>query len=209
MVHFKTSDGWTIEAEYHPAKRGRGTVVLVHGVGAGHGEWQDLEPALWKLGLGTLAIDLRGHGGSTNGPKGRRTFESFGPGDWAGAQADLAAAQRYLVARGVAKKKIGLMGGSIGANLAGRQAADSGAPWAALLSPGMDYRGVALEIPESPTCVAASGGDPYALQTSLALVERPNVTFLQAEAGHGAQMLKDPAFVAKLLAWIEKVSAKR
>lgn len=201
-VSFKSADGWTIVGSYHPGKKGAATAILVHGVGAGRGEWQDFEPQLWKLGLGTLSIDLRGHGESKKGPAGQRTYESFSSNDWASAQEDIQAAQTFLAARGL--KKVGLVGGSIGANLSSRQAAaSSDVAWVVLLSPGIDYRGVSLsDVPGRPELVAASGGDPYALQTAMGLLNRDNVTFLQASSGHGAQMLRDPDFVKKLLAWI-------
>ncbi len=87
-VRFKTVDGWTIVGVYHPPRPGgkKGDVaVLIHGVGAGHGEWSSIEPRLWKMGLGTLAIDLRGHGESDQGPSGKRVWSQFSDHDWIAA----------------------------------------------------------------------------------------------------------------------------
>jgi len=226
-VRFKTMDGWTIAGFYHPPqpernafprdaparsrfasddRRHKGDVaILIHGVGAGHGEWSDFEPRLWKLGMGTLAIDLRGHGESDHGPSGNRVWSQFSDIDWVAAKNDILAAVNFLRRRGFSKNRIGLIGGSIGANLASRAAVGLHLPWAVLLSPGGQYRGVRLEIESGPHfCVAASPQDGYAFQTGLALLEEPNVVFLQATSGHGAQMLAHPEFVDSLLSWIKK-----
>ena len=206
LIHFKTSDGWNIAGVYYAPPKAKGAVVLVHGVGAGFGEWDTLEPKLWEMGLGTLAIDLRGHGNSALA--GKKKWSQFSDSDWASAQKDVESAVRFLNKRGFKAKQIGLIGGSIGANLASRVADQLKLPWAALLSPGQEYRGVRLRIPQNVRlCVAASPQDSYAFQTALSLVTMPNVVFLQASSGHGAQMLAHPGFVDRLLSWIAKNSA--
>ncbi len=205
LVHFKTPDGWTIAGMYYVPPKARGAVVLVHGVGAGFGEWDPLEPKLWKMGLGSLAIDLRGHGKSARA--GKKTWKDFSDSDWVSAQRDVEAAVRFLNRHGVKGKRIGLIGGSIGANLASRAAEKLHLPWEALLSPGEDYRGVRLRVSRNVRiCVAASPQDSYAFQTALSLVTAPNVVFLQSSSGHGAQMLAHPRFVERLLSWISRNS---
>ncbi len=206
LIHFKTPDGWRIAGIYYAPPKARGAVVLIHGVGAGFGEWDSLAPKLWKMGLGSLAIDLRGHGQSVLA--GKKTWKEFSDSDWISAQKDVEFAVRFLEHHGFKRERIGLIGGSIGANLASRVAEKLRLPWEALLSPGEEYRGVRLQIPQNiRVCVAASPQDSYAFQTALSLITAPNVVFLQASSGHGAQMLAHPGFVDRLLSWLSRNSA--
>jgi pimeloyl-ACP methyl ester carboxylesterase len=203
-VSFKTPDGWTIRADYTPPKKGRPVAVMAHGVSAGKSEWQPLREALAKRGVGSLAIDLRGHGESLAGPAGKTDFKGFDAArEWPKARTDIEAAAAYLKARGISARRIGYAGASIGANLAS---------WArphprflVLLSPGLDYRGVRLcRIPEGqPTFVAASPEDAYAWRTAEDYVpENQGSVFFKAAAGHGAQMFADKDFLAELASWI-------
>lgn len=205
-VHFKTNDGWTIAALYQPPKKGKPVAVLVHGVAAGKSEWHKLSAALDELGFGTLACDLRGHGESVKGAS-AITFRSFDQtGEWPKAEEDILAALRWLKGKGIPASRVGLIGGSIGANLVSQAASKEKVRWEILLSPGQEYRGVALaELAGRKALVAASPGDAYAHQTSVSLAMQPDgPVFLEARRGHGAQLIDDPGFLAKLLDWIKK-----
>lgn len=196
-VRFKTSDGWTIAAEYKKPAKGAGAAILVHGVGASKEEWAPLEAELAKRGLGTLAIDLRGHGESQ---KGEVSFPK--------AVEDLVAASRWLKGKGVPPAKQGFVGGSIGANLATQAAPLTGARWLVLLSPGLDYRGVKCAPVKLPTLAAAAPADGYAYRTARTL-STTGAFFVETKGGHGAQMLIQPDFMEKLGSWIEKASQGR
>lgn len=203
VARFRTRDRWTIVADYRPAAKGRPVAILVHGVAANHEEWGPLEAALRARGYGSLALDLRGHGDSTSGPAGRRTYQDFdAAGEWPKAAEDILAAARFLERRGVAQDRLVLIGGSIGANLCAQAfAALPKARALALLSPGIDYRGVRLpRFDPARTILAASRGDAYAYATVQRAREvLPGVAVIAAEAGHGAQMLADPKFAQALL----------
>lgn len=201
-VGFKTKDGWTIEASYRKPAKGKPVAVLIHGVAAGKGEWDAFTAQLWERGYGTLAVDLRGHGGSTQGPSGPADYRAFDQtGEWPRAQADLDAARAYLRSRGLPAKRVGVIGASIGANLASRVQA----PWLVLLSPARDYRGVILaDLRGRKALVCASKTDAYAYDSARRLQEDEAARdFLYAESGHGVQMFADEAFLKKLLAWVE------
>ena len=64
----ESSDG----AEIHTVSLGSGerTVVLAHGYGLGHAEWNLVGPMLAERGLRAVAFDQRGHGRSTIGRSG-------------------------------------------------------------------------------------------------------------------------------------------
>ena len=126
-VEFKTSDGWTLRALYRAPRPGRAVMVLAHGVASSRGEWDRFAERLSAEGLGSLALDLRGHGESTKGPDGERDLKDFdATGEWIKAVADLRAAAAWLEARGVKASRIAFGGASIGANLASSAAADRG-----------------------------------------------------------------------------------
>ena len=218
-VTLKTSDGWSVAAWYRAPRPGREAVVLIHGLGSSHGEWYSFEKRLRALGWGTLAVDMRGHGLSLSGPRGRTRYSSFGRGaDWVAATRDIGAAVEFLVKEGTPKKRIGLIGASIGANLAAQAAVAlssgteksegrahrQGIGWLVLLSPGADYAGV--RVPDSfpcPTAVAASRPDSYAFAEARSLARSGRADFFKASSGHGVNMFPDKAFLGSLLRWIE------
>ncbi|MDE1975877.1 MAG: alpha/beta fold hydrolase [Elusimicrobia bacterium] len=210
-VSFKTADGWTISALYHPARPGAETAVLIHGLGSSNNEWGGFSPKLWRLGLGTLAIDLRGHGRSLSGPRGAEGWRDFDQtGEWPKTVRDLLAAAVYLRRRGVPARRIVFIGASIGANLASEAAAKlKDSPWVVLLSPGEDYHGILpAGVSGRRVLLAASPPDPYAYGTCLEMAGRTKgAVFLPARDGHGVQMFRDARFTRALLAWIRGVSA--
>lgn len=205
-VWLKTTDGWRIAASYRLPRKGRPVVVMVHGYGAGKSEWEALRLELWKRGWGSLALDLRGDGESLSGPLGRADFRVVDAMDsWAGAQRDIEAARDFLLARKIPASRIGLMGASLGANLAAAVWARApGLGFLALLSPGDDYRGVRLERRlKGRRLVAAAPSDPYAFQSLVGYRALADGTeTLEARRGHGAQMLEDARFLEGLLAWL-------
>lgn len=202
-VSFKTDDGWLISATYAPAARGKPTAIMVHGVAAGRGEYDAFASSLQARGWGTLALDLRGHGQSTDYRGKTRTFEDFDKtGEWPQAVFDVLAAAQFLEKQGVKERQVALIGGSIGANLCAKVfTALPHARVLVLLSPGAEYRGVRLMLTDGPrTVAAASPGDQYAYITVHSLARQDKgVTVLTAKAGHGAQMFADPDFVRALL----------
>jgi len=203
-VSFTTQDGWTISALYRPA-RGRGAVlVLAHGVGSSKGEWSEFTQRLAAKGVGTLALDLRGHADSNRGPKGPQDASDFdAAGEWPRAVGDLDAAADWLKTRGVVEERIALGGASIGANLASVAAASRPkTPFLLLLSAGPDYRGVKLRGPRTKTLAGASPGDPYSDQALKPLAAVPGVETFEAPSGHGVQMFADPATLDKVVGWV-------
>ncbi|MBI4368889.1 MAG: alpha/beta fold hydrolase [Elusimicrobia bacterium] len=212
LVTFKASDGWTITAMYAAPRKGKPVWILVHGVGAGKGEWGKFAAKLSALGHGALAIDLRGHGESLKGPGERLiNYEIFDvTGDWPHCLRDLEAAVVYLKTSAIGLKRIGVMGASIGANLASQLAlAHPEITRVALLSPGVDYRGVECvkDIPGRKPLLAASLSDGYSYQSVVALTRSmKDALFFQAMKGHGVQMFDDPDFLKKLLEWVKQAA---
>lgn len=205
LVRFSAADGVPLAADLVKPKAGRPAAVLLHGVAAGRGEWWRLRDALYAQGIGSLALDFRGHGSS-----GGKRFDQFRTKeDWAGLELDIDAAVKFLADGGVPAGRVSLVGGSLGANLAARAAGrNSRLKCLALLSPGIEYRGIGLEEPlkdrQGPLFVAASPSDRYAWETFQYLHGKvPAATvFDQAAQGHGAQLLDDADFLGRLAAWL-------
>ena len=205
-VDFKTADGVSIAADWRAPRRGRPVFILVHGLGAGRGEWKAFAARAAASGWGTLCLDMRGHGDS-GGPS-YTTFQ--GPKDWGAVEADIRAAVQWLGSSShVAPERVVLGGASIGANLALRAAADlPRIRFVVLLSPGWNYQGVTLPDAvasyERPIVFAAAADDLYAFKSSqeaMRLVKNSGSVFLRAAVGHGVRMLEGPenkAFAADL-----------
>lgn len=213
-VKFDTSDGCRIEAFYSAPAKGAYTFINVHGLGSDKNEWAAFQAALKNKGYGWLSLDLRGHGGSLACGGKKADYRAFTRADWANASRDIEAGAAWLK-----KKKAGKLifcGASVGANLALKAASESAARPAAviLLSPGLEYAGIRAEdyLPKAPRrlLLAAAEDDGYAWQSAAALSLAAGRKGLSAAAidggrGHGADMLKVPATVAKILDWVSRL----
>lgn len=209
IVSIKTNDGWTLSADYRRPAKGGVVMVLAHGVGSSRGEWEKLTTRLQAAGVGSLAVDLRGHHDSLKGPKGSGDFTTFdGSHEWPKAAEDLFAAARWLTAKGIPENRIAFGGASIGANLAALAAAKSPkAPFLLLLSPGPDYRGVELKMRRGlKTFVGASANDAYAHQTLGPLAMLDGVETFEPPFGHGVQMFDDQSTLDRVVAWVVAAS---
>lgn len=211
-VKFRASDGRRLAADYiPPARKGLPVFVLLHGLGAGRGEWSGFRRALLHRGYGSLALDARGHGGS-EGPR-YTTFRSSAA--WAALERDVEGALSYLKRKGIPSSRVVLGGASMGANISLRVAARRDVPFVLLLSPGYDYRGIrigeALSRLSSPAVLAAAPNDPYAYRTCLWASPRllsKESEFLRAASGHGVQMLEgktNAPFAERLMLIVERL----
>ncbi|HUG55536.1 MAG TPA: alpha/beta fold hydrolase [Candidatus Limnocylindrales bacterium] len=100
------SEGETITAELHGALPARRAAILVHGTTWDADGWREVAPRFVARGVPALALNLRGHGGSTG------TVEEFLPGRPWSPMTDLRTAKAWLRERGVAE--IALVGASLG-----------------------------------------------------------------------------------------------
>lgn len=203
-VTFRTDDGHTVtgnlvEAHQRPA----GAVVLVGMLGRSRDDWQGIADRLASANITSLAIDLR---------------SQYMPDDPAAAAAwhlDVVAAVSYLVGRpDVRPWALGVVGASLGANLAAlAAAADPRVRSLALVSPSLDYRGVRIEAAlrqygERPALLVASLRDPYAARSARELAsEAAGTRELQwaDTAAHGTLLLaREPDLVRSLVDWFQR-----
>ncbi len=161
-VTFRTDDGVILAATwYEPPARGP-AVILVHMLHRSRRDFDALASGWRARASGRSRLDLRGHGESQG---------SIGP-DFAPMVADVKAARRFLAGRSDVAGRIGILGASLGANLAALAAADDpGVASLALLSPSLDYRGLRIEaamrkIGARPVLMVVSDDDAYASRSA-------------------------------------------
>jgi len=105
-VHFTAKDGWVIYGDLYG--KGPRAALLVHGGRRDKANWAKQAQAIAQSGFTVLAIDLRGHGLSKEGPPDKRNDIAM--------PLDLLAAIRYLQGNGA--KAVSIVGASMGGNLA-------------------------------------------------------------------------------------------
>lgn len=196
------SGGRKLAATWRAPRRGMPVLILAHGVGAGRGEWEKFASRLSSRGFGSLAVDLRGHGGSAAMPDEWKSFDASG--EWPRLVDDLLAAAAWVETKGVEPELVDFAGASIGANLAA--AADARRPgrFLLLLSPGIDYRGVRLTLRRgAKTLAVAARADAYAFDAVTELGKH-GVARLEAPGGHGAGTLDDEKTLGRVLDWLAK-----
>jgi len=187
-VTLSGAQGLELQGTHMPAANAEApAVLLLHMYGSDRRSWQSYAEDLAAAGIASLAIDLRGHG------------DTGGEEDWELAQQDVAAAFDWLQANpGVDPSRVGILGASIGANLALVQASSYpvNVAAAALLSPGLDYfrveiEGLAKEAQGVPLFLAASENDGYSAETVRILAEEApgnNTLSVFDGASHGTDM---------------------
>jgi len=207
-VTVRTEDGLALSATWYEAEaRVAPAVILVHMLHKTRRDWDGLASQLASEGIGTLALDLRGHGDSGGGPVGERDYPSL--------VRDVTAARRYLASRSdVLQSRVGIAGASIGANLAALEAAgDPTVASLALLSPSLDYRGLRIEgalrkYGARPALLVSSDDDPYATRSLKDLRKAGGGTreaLVLSRAGHGTVMLaRDPDLARTLVDWFRR-----
>jgi pimeloyl-ACP methyl ester carboxylesterase len=194
------------------------TFVLLHGLGSDRNEWRGCAKTLHALGYGVFLYDARGHGQSIKDGGGNTiSYKTFSPFDrnsqWQLMVDDLDEILQYLKDfEAVNGNRFVLCGASLGANVAltcaSRRKDIQGL---ILLSPGMDYAGIAAEYPmrfcpSIPLAIAASKGDSYAFQSAERLASfKPDnkqiVSYWLDGREHGVNMFKQ-GLGAQLFPWI-------
>jgi alpha-beta hydrolase superfamily lysophospholipase len=204
-VSVPTPDGLVLSGSlYEASSRPAPAVVLVHMLGRSKEEWMPFAERLQSVGITALAIDLRGHGHS----QGNATELPMMVGD-------VQAAIGWLSARpGTQVTGIGMVGASLGANLAAMAAADLPlVRVVALLSPSLDYRGVRLDtsvmrkLDDRRLWLAASTEDPYALRTLRELVgdDTSREQHLSQVRAHGTALIAADQDLARgLVDWLQR-----
>lgn len=215
-VSLSSSDGVSLFAAYRPGRAGGPAVVLVHQNGRDHEEWAFLEDSLQRGGYHVLAVDLRGHGKSMTQAGKTLDPAQFTSDDFRAMTHDVEAAVTWLRGRpDVDSARIALVGASLGANLVLAYAAgDPRIDHVAMLSPGLDYKGVTTEdaiqrYGARALFMAVSREDNYSAKSVLVLdASSPSAQKemkIFTGAGHGSRMLnREPSLETALLTWLNE-----
>lgn len=203
-VDLVTEDNVNLKATYYPAAGAAAqapALLLLHMLNSNKESWQDFAPALQEAGYAVLALDLRGHGESSNA--------NF---NYVFMDRDADAGLRWLRTRPeINAEKTGIVGASIGANLALRSG--SRTPQiksVVLLSPGLDYRGVTtLDVlatyGQRPIMIVAAENDSYAANSSRTLNSQAlgqHQLQIYPGADHGTNLLSAQAgLTPMILSW--------
>jgi pimeloyl-ACP methyl ester carboxylesterase len=204
-IALTTLDGKVLQANVGvPAKAVNG-VVFVHMAGRNKEDWHSVADKLYRQGLLVLTIDLRGHGANVTG-----AAPTLTGADWIAMTEDVAAGVAELRKRGA--QKVALVGAEAGANLALlAAAADPTITSVALLSPGLDYKGLATgeaakRYGPRPVFYAASRDDTYGLRSATALdsvATGPHSVQVFEKAGKGTAMFnREPTLESQLLGFL-------
>lgn len=213
QITLKTLDGQEIAGVFYDVAEPKGAVVFSHMMPATKESWADLADLFASRGFSCLAIDLRGHGESEGGPDG---YKKFTDEDHQKSILDVDAAAKCLLGKGFPASQIVLVGASIGANLSLKYMGDhNDFKTAALLSSGLDYRGIATE----PSAHALTDGARVLLVSSrddgdnaaenealMAAIPARVEKKLQVydKAGHGTQMLgREPELATLIMQFVD------
>ena len=205
-VTFPSLDGTSLAGEfYESSNRPSAGVVLVHMLSRNKGDWHGLPDRIRDAGITALAIDLRGHGGS-----------SGSAGELAKMVQDVRAAVQWLASRpNMRPDAIAIVGASLGASLALLAAIDlPQVRMVALLSPSLDYRGLRTDtglvrrLGSRSLWLAASSEDPLALRTLRDFAAEnsgPREQHVSNAAAHGSVLLdRDPDLARALVDWLRR-----
>lgn len=204
-VVLNTLDGQALHANVGVPAKGVNGVVFVHMAGRNKEDWHGVADKLYRQGLLVLTVDLRGHGANVTGAPPTLTGA-----EWSAMTEDVAAGVAELRKRGA--QKVALVGAEAGANLALlAAAADPTITSVALLSPGLDYKGLATgeaakRYGPRPVFYAASRDDTYGLRSATALdsvATGPHSIQVFEKAGKGTTMFnREPTLESLLLGFL-------
>lgn len=140
-INITTEDGKKIVGNYYqPSEEIKGWVLYLHMMPATKESYSELASRLQMVKYVGLAIDLRGHGESQDGPDG---YKKYSLKETMNSIKDIVAAIDFLKKQGASLNQIYIVGASIGANLAIEYASQyNEIKKIVALSPGTNYYGI-------------------------------------------------------------------
>ncbi len=192
-----TSDDVKLSSSF--VDSGQNAILLLHQLNSDKSAYLGFQDALKGEGYSSIALDFRGHGNSDG------DWQKFSENDFQNMVLDAEAAKSFLESRG--KNVVGIVGASIGANIAAQMNAKHGMK-AVLLSPGLNYRGIDFEgtIPElRDVLIVTSREDAYSAEAlKKAKGINPSIKEIVLEGGgHGTNMLNEE-LEEEILGFFEK-----
>jgi len=218
-----TDDGVKIIGLYNKVVGSQKAVLLLHMMPATKESWNDFSKLLNENDFSTLAIDLRGHGESTeqeiNGERKTLDYRYFSSPEHQESILDVKSASEFLEKEKFTLANQYLVGASIGSNLAFEfTSMHPEIKKVVLLSPGLDYHGLKAEeylkkISKSQKILSvASESDYYSFNSVKSLAKMASElgvnfkTVFYKDAGHGTNMFgkEEPDLAKTILDFLEK-----
>jgi len=216
-IKFETSDGVTIVGDWYQAEgEPKATLLLLHMMPADRSSWVEFATLLTKAGYNALAIDERGHGESTAQGDEVLDYKLFTDEQQQAKRLDVDAALDWIQEKGFMREKTGVIGGSIGANLAiDLGARDERVLAIGALSPGLEYRGIrtkklakALRSSQFLFLTAAED-DEYSfksVQTLQRISGAPVEGQKYSSGGHATALFSSqPTVMTDLITWLNSI----
>ncbi|MCC6699376.1 MAG: alpha/beta fold hydrolase [Candidatus Hydrogenedentes bacterium] len=156
---------------YPPARKNPPGLILVHDRLGSRAHFAAFAARAQREGYLSIAVDLRGHGGSVPRNGTSLNPRAFAQDDWMRCLSDLESAKKTLLERGADPDNLAMVGAGLGANLVLQYASrDEEIQAIVLLSPGLSYEGIEAEealarYGKRPTLLVTSTGDSYAAST--------------------------------------------
>jgi alpha-beta hydrolase superfamily lysophospholipase len=218
----RSDDGLAVHARLYapvPGTHPPPGLILVHGLGGDHRAWDFFAERARRAGHLVIALDLRGHGQSTDRNGTRVSYRDFTDADWAAAVVDLGTAKNTLLAAGADPLNLAVLGEGLGGALALAYAArDPQMQAVVLVSPGLRERGFDNEatlraLDGLPVLLLAAEGDALAAQSAGLLKDAaPGYVELRRypDAAHGTDLLASaPEAPGQVLLWLEGIIGPR
>lgn len=215
-VLFSTRDRVMIHGSYYQLPTPKATVLCLHMMPADRTSWRQFQERLGEVLISSLAIDLRGHGESTQADGKVLDYRTFSDEDHLLTELDVEAAIEWLIHRDVDQPHLGIIGASIGANLGLRSAVRFHLPSLVLLSPGENYHGVRtyeaakeLESVQHLLAIASDPDDAESYRASQEIVALASCKDKQLKtltaAGHGTHLfVSKPNIMDECVAWFAR-----
>ncbi len=211
-ITLTTEDNWKLAANYYPSQNGK-AVILLHDIERKKEDFSSFAAKLAESKYGVIALDMRGHGQSTNLGV-QKDFKKTGTDNEFNLMVrDVNSAVAFLQSKGVGIEDIYLLGAGLGANVAAKSLIfNQNAAGLILLTPSLKARDVlamnGLKLYKNPVLVAVSADDRKAFMEASFIRNAAflssgegQVTFLTAYDKSGAEML-DKYFTYSILQWL-------
>jgi pimeloyl-ACP methyl ester carboxylesterase len=203
-VTLKSTDGLNVFAEANG--KGDKAILLVHGDGRSHSDWQFFSQKLNDIGYRTLSIDLRGHGKSA-------AIESLTEEDYLSMPHDVTAGIDWLHKQGV--KSITAIGTELGATAIVAAAANNKAVSSILLlTPHLNSNGLKIstalleQYGPRPVLMAAGIDDAKSVKAATLMEGKftgHTTVEIVTDGGSGINMLnRSPTFEGVVISWLHQ-----
>lgn len=212
-ITVKTEDGFMLPATLKvPEKINGAGIVLIHQGGSNRGEWEFMHDGLLVAGYVILSYDIRGMGGAPKVSSDGKAIENIynAPNQ---ATLDLEAAiLRIKNVSGIDDARIGILGASIGGNLAAVGSAQMGIKTAVAISGKTEAvqnlagdKDIRMKSVYFISSMESGGARAKWAEEMFNMTEPPReIAISPNEAGHGVTILKDMPFLQdQIISWFK------